>query len=118
MNDLSIRRNITVYTTAFLFLAFGIWELIDPAHWYGYVPAFLFQIASAQVLVMMHGLTLTILGLWIASQRYLKYAALVGTAMLAEIVISLITTSGFSDILIRDATLMLFVFSLYFDNEQ
>ena len=118
MDSNKVRRYIVSAGLAFIFLSFGMWELIEPKYWIGFIPSFMLSIIPGTILIIIHGIVLAILGLWILSQKYLKYASLLGTAVMVQIIVSLIMTSGFSDILVRDIGILLFVVSLYFEDNS
>jgi len=112
-----IRQYIAIAAASFIFLVFGIWELIDPQHWIGFVPAS-FYIFDPTILVVMHGIILTVLGIWIITGKWLRIAAIFGTLVMAQIVIALFILSRFSDLFVRDFTILLFVLSLAFEDNK
>ena len=117
MDKDNIRHYINIVAVAFLFLVFGIWELINPQYWQGFVPSILYSL-NITLLIMIHGAVLSLLGIWILIGKWLKIAAIVGTLVMAQIVMSLIISSGFSDIVVRDFTILLFVLSLAFEKSK
>lgn len=117
MNNNKIRRYIVIGASSFLFLVFGIWELVDPNYWVGYVPPMLFKLMRPNILVIIHGIILAILGLWIITGKQLKIAAIVGTLVMLQIVLALLISSGFTDLFVRDFAIMLFVLSLVFEEK-
>lgn len=111
-----IRHYLVIGAASFIFLIFGVWELINPQYWVGFVPQFLLTFYPT-ILVIIHGIVLTFLGIWIATGKWLRIAAIVGTLVMAQIVISLLVLSGFSDLLVRDVTILLFILSLVFEGD-
>lgn len=93
---------------AFCFLGFGIWEFIAPRIWTAYVPQEATMIASAQTLVFIHGVALTIAGLGILSGYAQRFFTTLSTLILLEICVTIGLQEGFTDIFIRDAALLLF----------
>ncbi len=79
-----------------VFLWFGINQLINPALFEGYVPAFLGTIAHAVVLG--NGIAEVILGLLLFAGLFTRIVALLLAIHLAAITISL----GFGEIAVRD----------------
>ncbi len=98
----------------FIFVSFGIWEIINPGYWTAFVPQIALMFGDPILLVKIHGLVLTIIGLGILSGFYLRYFAIAGALLMLEIVITLFTESGWSDILVRDIGILLFTISLIF----
>ena len=117
MNTSKIGYYLRISSASFIFLAFGIWEIINPEYWQGFVPSVLFKF-NITLLILAHGIVLAILGAWLLTGKWLKAAAVTGTIIMAQIVISLFLSSGFSDLLVRDFAIMLFVLSLAFENNN
>ncbi|MBU6431498.1 MAG: hypothetical protein KGJ58_03905 [Patescibacteria group bacterium] len=107
-------RIIARFGIFFLFLSFGIWEIIDPAYWIGFAPSFIAKSASALLLVKVHGITLSIIGAGILFSKHVRFFAFLATAVMVQIIASLWIASGFSDILVRDIAILIFAFSLIF----
>ncbi|HLG24867.1 MAG TPA: hypothetical protein VI564_08105 [Candidatus Nanoarchaeia archaeon] len=118
MEKEKIRHYLVVFGSAFLFLAFGIWELIDPMYWAGFVPPFMSGFLDAKILVLIHGIVLTVLGVWLVIGKWMKYASIVGALVMAQIIVELIVSSGFTDLFVRDFAILLFVLSLYFEESK
>jgi uncharacterized membrane protein YphA (DoxX/SURF4 family) len=80
---------------------FGYHELVQPSLWTGYVP---FGSGSALVvlLVLAHGWLLLMLAVALFAGIATRAAAAVTVVLLLQIVISLTTTSGLSDLVLRD----------------
>ncbi len=116
MEKNKIRRCLSIGASAFIFLVFGIWELVNPEYWARFVPSSLFNF-NPTILIIVHGIILTLLGVWLITGKWLRVAAIAGTLVMAQIVLSLIVSSGFSDLVVRDFTIMLFVLSLAFEEK-
>ena len=117
MENNKVRYYINILGVSFLFLAFGIWEIIDPDYWLGFVPSHTFGL-DINMLVRVHGLILTVIGVLILSGYLAKWAALVGTLVIGHIVAILWISSGFTDLVIRDISLMILTFALFFEDHQ
>ena len=99
----------------FLFLTFGIWEIIDPSYWIGFAPSFVAKSNLALLLVKIHGIILSIIGAGIfLSRKYVRFFAALSALMMLQIVVSLWLASGFSDLLVRDIAILIFAASLMF----
>lgn len=108
-------RIIIRFGIFFLFLSFGIWEIIDPNYWLGFAPSFIAKSANALLLVKIHGIALSIIGAGIFfSRRHLKFFAIPATLIMFQIVVSLWLASGFTDLLVRDIAILIFTASLMF----
>ncbi len=100
---------------SFVFLSFGTWEIIQPDYWTAFIPSFLAHVGTPALLVRMHGIVLSLLGLGILLEFYVWFFAFIGTLVMLEIVIGLWLDSGFTDIFVRDAGILLFTASLIFE---
>lgn len=107
-------RIIARFGILFLFLTFGIWEIIDPNYWIGFAPSFIAKSASALLMIKIHGIVLSIIGAGIFFSRYVKFFAFLATMIMVQIVVSLWLASGFSDLLVRDVAILIFAISLMF----
>ena len=83
-------------------LWFGYHELVSPLLWTGYVHVLPATSHVAEVLVLGHGWLLAMLAVAIIVGIAPRLSAAVAVLLLAEIVISLITTGGLSDLVLRD----------------
>lgn len=107
-------RIIARFAILFLFLTFGIWEIIDPSYWVGFAPAFIAKSANALLMVKIHGIVLSIIGAGIFFSKYVKFFAFLATVAMIQIVVSLWLASGFSDLIVRDIAILIFAVSLMF----
>ncbi|KKR45153.1 MAG: hypothetical protein UT80_C0042G0005 [Parcubacteria group bacterium GW2011_GWC1_40_13] len=55
-------RIIARFGIFFLFLTFGVWEIIDPNYWIGFAPSFITESANALPMIKIHGIVLSIIG--------------------------------------------------------
>lgn len=107
-------RIIARFGILFLFLTFGIWEIIDPNYWIGFTPSFIVKLASALLLVKIHGIILLIIGAGIFFSKHIRLFASLAVLIMLQIVLSLWLASGFTDLLVRDIAILIFAVSLAF----
>lgn len=98
----------------FLFLTFGIWEVIDPNYWIGFAPSLIVKSVNVPLLIKIHGIILSIIGAGIFFSRHVKFFAFWATLIMLQIVVSLWFASGFTDMLVRDIAILIFGASLIF----
>jgi hypothetical protein len=103
---------------AFCFLSFGIWELVAPNLWTMYVPSLISAMIDAKLLVFVHGIVLTIIGLGILSGFYRWLFLGLSVLVMLEICLSLILDEGFTETLIRDGAILLFILGHFVDSWQ
>lgn len=70
---------------AFIFVYAGLASFLNPVEWAGYLPPFVSTIISATVIVQIMGLVEIALAAWLVSGKYLFYAAIASTVLLAGI---------------------------------
>ncbi|MEK9182022.1 MAG: hypothetical protein AAB781_00325 [Patescibacteria group bacterium] len=107
-------RIIARFGILFLFLTFGIWEIIDPNYWIGFAPSLVAKSAGALLLVKIHGIILSIVGAGIFFSKHVKFFAFFATVIMVQIVVFLWLASGFTDLLVRDTAILIFAASLMF----
>ncbi len=100
---------------AFCFISFGAWEVARPPYWVSYVPSFVASFANPLVLVRIHGVILAVLGLLVLFGLMRRIATLFSVLMMFEITISLLVGSGFTEIFVRDVTILFLAISLMVD---
>lgn len=117
MDRNNLRHILTRLAIAVLFLGFGIWEIIQPGYWVAFVPT---QLASlgAVTLVTVHGIILLAIGLAVLLGIYLRIAAILATLVMIEIMATLVIESGFTDLVIRDAVVLILAASMVFDDTR
>ncbi len=117
MKNEAIRHYLTVYASAFIFIVFGLWEIINPIYWSGFVPSFISKFFSnIGLLVQIHGIILTLIGICFVFGFKRKVASVFGTLIMLDIVFSLFIESGFSDLLVRDLVITILIASIFFDD--
>ncbi len=100
---------------ASIFLTFGIWEIVQPTYWTGFVPQYALTLAPVNTLVIVHGIILVPIGLaFLFLSRYIRYVAIIASLVLISIIFTLAMESGLSDILVRDVSILLFTIALIF----
>ncbi|MDA8080330.1 MAG: hypothetical protein M0Z96_01760 [Actinomycetota bacterium] len=81
---------------------FGYHELVVPKLWTGYVPFVSSTSQISQVLVLIHGVILSILAVGLIVGVLPRTFAGIAALTMLEIVISLTITAGLSDLVLRD----------------
>lgn len=108
-------RIIARFGALFLFLTFGVWEIVVPDYWIGFVPSFVAKSFNVLLLVKIHGIVLSVIGAGIFfSRKYSRLFAILAVVMMIQVVVSLWFTSGFSDLFVRDIAILIFTISLMF----
>lgn len=102
------------YAIAFVFLWFGINQIFNPTDFMGYLPDFILQLESAQTIVIINGITETILGLLLALGIFIRPV----TAILAAHLIGIIFSLGYNDIAIRDVSLLIATIAIFFQGKD
>ncbi len=95
-------------TLSFVFLWFGINQLVQPDYFMGYLPDFI-TLSNPTFFIMLNGIAETVLGTLLLIGLFTRIVALLLALHLIGIIISL----GYNDIAIRDAGLMLVAFAQF-----
>jgi len=98
---------------SFVFLWFGINQLIDPSNFMGYLPEFLLNLSFASSLVMLNGFVDLLEGLFFLSGKFVRPTAIVAFVHLFAITLSL----GYNDIAIRDVGLLFAIAAVFLHGE-
>ncbi len=85
---------------------FGYHELVVPKLWTGYVPVLSPSSQVSEVLVLFHGIVLSVLAVGLIFGVIPRTMALLASLAMLEIVVTLILTAGFSDLVLRDIGVM------------
>jgi len=96
------RSNILSWALAFVIVWFGFHELLQPADWVVFVPTLFGNGSFATDLIYVHGIVLIISALCLVLDYHRRIVSGLLVLILAEIVIELISTSGLSDMAVRD----------------
>ncbi len=95
------------------FLGFGIWEIVSPSLWTTYLPGWSSGIADPILLIVIHGIALTVAALGVLSGYFAKFFTGLSVLLLLEICIEIWFQEGFTETLIRDIGLLLFTCALF-----
>lgn len=115
MNDDNIRHVLSRLALAVVFVGIGIWEIVQPSYWSAFVPSFI-TILDPNALVIIHGAIMLAIGIGIGLGVYLRLSAVLASLMMVSIIVMLLMESGFTDLIIRDAGVLLIAMSLIFDD--
>lgn len=115
MNRQQARHLLARASLAVAFIGIGLWEIVQPSYWLGYVPQFL-NFLPADYVLLAEGVVITSLGAAVLLGVYLKAVAGLSALMMLSVIASVIVSTGFTDIVIRDIALFLIAASLYFDD--
>ena len=106
---------IARYAVSFVFLVFGLWQIIDPSSWLGYLPSFALSLGiNPGTILLLNGIFDFIIGLSLATGIYLRFFSAIGILHLLIIELSL----GFTDVTIRDITIMIVLFSVFLNGKD
>jgi hypothetical protein len=97
------------------FLGFGLWEISDPAYWVAYAPESLSTIADPKLLVLLHGIVMSIVAIGVLSGYAHRFFLILSVLILLEVLGTVWFTIGYGDIFIRDAALFLFAVAMLAD---
>ena|SRR3989344_6937090 len=96
----------------FVFLVFGIWQLVSPEGWFGYLPSFVLNTGvSASTFILFNGIFDLVIGLLLILGLFLKVASVLGILHILGIVYSL----GWNDVAVRDIGLLIVLISVLFN---
>lgn len=92
----------------FVFIWFGISEIVNPVYFSGYIPAFVRALPffNSNLFIQTHGAVLTLLSLCLIFKFYLRITGILNILMLMQIIGSLLLISGFNEIVVRDIGLL------------
>lgn len=100
---------------AFVFLYAGVGSLVFPKDWIWYIPDWMQGIIPGETLLLLHGVSELVLGVWLLSGWRVFYPALI--ASLDLLVITLINFN-IMGIVFRDVGLFFAAFALAFLDKQ
>jgi len=106
MTKASFARLLARFGLAFCFLAFGVWEMVNPLFWSAFVPEFVAKMIDPMLLARIHGVVLTVVGLGVLFDFYLVIFSALATFIMFEISLSLLLESGFGDVFVRDVAIL------------
>ena len=114
-ND-KIRHILTRLAVAQVLIIFGMWEIVQPVYWNSFVPTFVSSFMNINLFVQLHGIFILILGVAILIGAYLRISATLAALTTLAVIVFLLISSGFSDIIVRDVVIVLAAASLVFDD--
>ncbi len=103
---------------SFIFIVFGIWEILVPVYWAPFIPDFVEAILNPLFATRLHGLVLLVLGVLTLISYRKKVIAPLTSLTLLSVCVSVFLFSGFSDLLVRDIVIFICSLSLLFDTES
>ena len=112
MNPKNIKRYSPVVArlgVGIVFFIFGIWQLVQPSNWFGYLPGFALNFGfSPNTLILINGIFDLIIGLALIRGIFIRVFAALGALHLLFTGITL----GFNDVSIRDFGLLIVLVSI------
>ena len=118
MKNDEIRHILARIAVAQVLIIFGIWEIVQPVYWNAFVPAFISDFININLFVQLHGIFIIMLGVAILFGIYLRISAALAVLTTIAVILFLLASSGFSDIIIRDLVIVFAAASLVFDDNR
>ena len=100
-------QSVVRYGVALVFLLFGVWQLVDPSSWLGYVPSYV--PFNPTIAVYMNGVIDMVLGIVLTIGFLTRVSAILAALHLAIITISL----GLNEIAVRDLGLVIVLVGVF-----
>ena len=100
---------------AFSFFYVAIFSFINPTNWVGFLPSFLTNIISGDILLPIFSVYEIMLGLWLISNKKIFYASILSSITLLSIII---LNFGALDIIFRDISILLASIALTFLSKE
>lgn len=116
MNNSQIRYILTRLSVAIIFIGIGLWEIIQPSYWATYFPTFITKLSYVSLVIAVHGGILVIIGIAVLLGIYLRYTSILAALMMIIVIVALLTSFGFTDIIIRDLAVLVVTIALFFDD--
>lgn len=118
LNNLAVHYGFVMRVfLAFVFVWFGISEIMDPPYFSGYVPPFIQNLPfyDAKMFIQVHGAILVFLSFCLIFKFYLKVTGLFAVLMLGQIIVGLLLTENFeiNEIIVRDIGLLGLALSIW-----
>ena len=95
-------ENIFSYALGFVVAWFGLNEIFAPQEWVTFAPPFLGDGTLAISLVVIHGIVLSSCAALLFLKIYRTIAASVLALVFVEVIVGLVTQTGFSPVAVRD----------------
>jgi len=98
-----------------IFLTFGIWQLINPTSWIGYISGYVYSFGiSVSLIIVLNGILDLVIGLSLLSGVGLEFFSLIGVLRILVIAFSL----GFNDVFVRDIGIAFALFAVYLNGKD
>ena len=94
---------------AFVFVWFGVSEIVNPTYFRGYIPQFVSSLGfDNDLLIQIHGVLLVFLYVCLVFKIYIRFMSLAAVFVLGFIILGLLLTPdmGFNEIVVRDIGLL------------
>ena len=98
-----------------VFLIFGIWQIIHPESWFGYLPNFVSNLGfNLNTVVLLNGFLDTFIGIGLIVGIFVRFFSLIAIVHLIGIILSL----GWNDVAVRDIGLLIVLISIFFNGKD
>ena len=90
---------------AFVFLWFGVSEIVDSNNWVSYMPSFILSLGiGANFLVQIHGVILTAVSICLVFKLFIRFAGFLAIFIMIQLIIGLLIIGKFeiNEIVVRD----------------
>ncbi|NCN51965.1 hypothetical protein GW931_03060 [archaeon] len=115
MNKREIASAVLRWGVSFVFLVFGIWQLVNPTSWVGYVPGYVYGLGiSISLIIILNGILDLLIGVSLVSGIYLRFFSVLGVLRILVIAFSL----GWNDVFVRDIGLAIALIAIYLNGED
>lgn len=94
---------------AFVFIYASVASFLNPNSWVGYVPNFIREVVNPEIFLKIHGVFEMALGIWLVSNKGIKYAGILSILSLMGIIAFNISDM---DIIFRDVAILLMAAAL------
>lgn len=115
MNRALFAQRLRYFTLAICFLGFGVWEIVKPSYWVGYAPDFASKFGNVSLLIVVHGVVLTVIALGILWGRFRVLFTGLAVLVLLDILFTVWFAAGFGETFLRDVTIFLFALALHLE---
>jgi len=103
------------YGVGFVFLVFGIWQIISPNYWAGYLPSYTLNFGvSSGLIIFLNGILDLFIGVGIVLGIYLRFFSVLGILRILVIIFSL----GWNDVAVRDIGIIFALVSIFLNGED
>jgi len=103
------------YGIGLVFLVFGIWQIISPNYWAGYLPSYTLSFGvSANLMIFLNGVLDLFIGGGLVLGIYLRFFSALGILRILVIIFSL----GWNDVTIRDIGILFALISIFLNGKD